>query len=257
MASGDDPLADIMNMQGYQGLVGQNPYLQYQGQIPMAGYYGTPTNAQGQNIPSFMAALAASQAPQGSPTPGTTLNSSPSGPQDYMMNPQTGMMGPNPAAFQGGIDPSTGLTIQQANQATNRYYNPQAGSMVGGQSQGWGGSGGSNVGGTMMMPSPASMAAPWANQQQAPAAAPPTSSGVNMRQAYLDALSNPGPVPTYGAAMQPGAAATGSPQPNVVANFLANNAAKTGAGGYTNKPFFSTLQALQSGGTQPTQGATA
>ena len=39
MASGDDPLADMQNLIGYQGLVGQNPYLTYQGKIPMAGFY--------------------------------------------------------------------------------------------------------------------------------------------------------------------------------------------------------------------------
>jgi len=262
MASGDDPLADIMNIQGYQGLVGQNPYLEYQGQIPMAGYYGTPTNAQGQAIPSFLAAQAQSQAAQAAQPTGTTLNSTPPATQDYVMNPATGMMGPNPAAFQGsyagGVDPSTGLTRMQANAATNRYYNPQPVSMVGGQSQGWGGSGGSNVGGTMMMPSPASMAAPWANQTAAAPTAAPAPAGPNMRQAYLDALSNPGPLPQYGAAApQPGQTPSGSPPPNVLAQFLATQGAgKTGAGGYTNKPFFSTLNALQSG-TTPTQGATA
>ena len=32
-------LADTQNAMGIEGLMGPNPYLQYTGQIPMAGYY--------------------------------------------------------------------------------------------------------------------------------------------------------------------------------------------------------------------------
>jgi hypothetical protein len=257
LADSSDPLANFYNGLGLQAMTEANPYTPFQGAIPMAGFTGPATDASGNVIPSYAQAQQQNQQQQAAQTPGTTLNSTPGSsqsatPQDYIMNPQTGMMGPNPAAFQGGIDPSTGVTIQQAEQATNRYYNPQQGSIVGGQQQGmYGGGGGGIVGGAMMMPSPASMAAPWANQQAAPAAAP-TSTGVDMRQAYLNALANPGKVTTPGAVMQPGAQQTGAPQPSVLQHFLASNAGKTGAGGFTNQPFFNTLASLQS-----QKGATA
>ena len=103
MASGQDPLADMQNLMGYAGLVGPNPYLKYQGQIPIAGYYTgyndtavlpggsgymPPTNAQGQEIGRYeteqtaannlyQQQLAAYNAANPAPTPGTTLNSAP------------------------------------------------------------------------------------------------------------------------------------------------------------------------------------
>jgi len=68
-----------------------------------------------------------------------------------------------------------------------------------------------------------------------------------MRQAYLNALANPGKVTTPGAVMQPGARPTGAPQPSVLNAFLA--AHPSGGtqipGGYGNQGFFSTLQNLQ------------
>jgi hypothetical protein len=75
-----------------------------------------------------------------------------------------------------------------------------------------------------------------------------------MRQAYLQALANPGKVTTPGAAMQPGSAQTGAPQPSVLAAFLAAHpqGGSTGAGGYNNATFFNTLNQLQAA-----KGATA
>ena len=49
----NDPFADAMNTSGYAGLIGPNPYLEYTGQIPMAGYRGAPTDAAGNPIASF------------------------------------------------------------------------------------------------------------------------------------------------------------------------------------------------------------
>ena len=50
MASADDPLANAYNIMGAQGLTDPNPYLEYTGQIPMAGFMGTPTDASGKPI---------------------------------------------------------------------------------------------------------------------------------------------------------------------------------------------------------------
>ena len=76
-------MTDTMNAQGLMGLMGPNPYLEYTGQIPMAGYRGAPTDAMGNPIASFTQAQqqhdawnAANPAPAAQ---GTTLNSTPQG----------------------------------------------------------------------------------------------------------------------------------------------------------------------------------
>jgi hypothetical protein len=66
---------------------------------------------------------------------------------------------------------------------------------------------------------------------------------VDMRQAYLDALANPGHVTTPGATIQP-SQPVGTP--SVMDSFLANNKGGTGAGGYSNQGFFDTLNKLRS-----------
>jgi hypothetical protein len=72
-----DPLADMQNILGYQGLVGNNPYLAYQGQIPLAGYAlppGSPT------ISTPQGNVAVPTDAMGNPIqipPGMTLNSPP------------------------------------------------------------------------------------------------------------------------------------------------------------------------------------
>ena len=78
----NDPFADAMNTSGYAGLIGPNPYLEYTGKVPMAGFYGAPTDAMGNPIASFTQAQqqhdawnAANPAP--APVAGTTLNSTP------------------------------------------------------------------------------------------------------------------------------------------------------------------------------------
>jgi hypothetical protein len=206
MASNDDPAADMMNVMGIQGLTNPNPYLEFTGQIPMAGYAGAPVNAAtGQPIASYPGLLAGLNAANPAPAaPGTTLNSGAATPSPvnslfYGMNP--GGSGPGPAF--GGTDPA----FTPGAQATNPV--PQA-------------------------------------------AAP--DNAANARQAYLQALANPGKVTTPGAAMQPGAAQTGAPQPSVLAAFLAAHpqGGSTGAGGYNNATFFNTLNQLQAA-----KGATA
>ena len=61
---------------------------------------------------------------------------------------------------------------------------------------------------------------------------------IDMRQAYLDALSNPGKVTTPGAQMLPGTSPTGpQSQPSVLAQFLQQHpgGGTTGGGGYSNQ----------------------
>src|SRR5580704_18370062 len=121
MASGDDPLADYQNMLGLQGLTGPNPYLQYTGQIPMAGFMGAPTDASGKPIQSFTDAQNASNAwnaANPAPAPGTTLNTS--GAVASTANPFAGVQipqGQNDAAYQprGGLSAAAwqALTPQQ------------------------------------------------------------------------------------------------------------------------------------------------
>ena len=79
---------------------------------------------------------------------------------------------------------------------------------------------------------------------------PASQSDRHLRQAYLDALSNPGKVTTPGAQMLPGTTPTGpSSQPSVLAQFLSQHpeGGQTGGGGYSNQSFFSTLNALKQG----------
>jgi hypothetical protein len=216
-----DPLADAYNLIGAQEMTGPNPYLQYQGQIPMAGFTGTPTDAEGRPIQSYLNALAQQ------PTPGTTLNTSPpAAPQAV-------------APRSGGTSLGGGMNYQGATGQPGNYMAPQFGPAM--QSFM---AGGPSLWGTPQGGSPA--AAP-----QAAAAQP---QGPNLRQAYLDALANPGPLPQYGAVMQPGAAQTGAPQPSVLNQFLAAHPSGGTAvpGGYSNTGFFNTLNRLQA-----QKGATA
>ena len=231
MASGDDPLADAMNIQGYQGLVGPNPYLQYQGKIPMAGFYSgqagnqPPTDAQGNPIQSFVNAnntaqaqyqqqLAAfnaqqAQAPPPTPTPGTTLNTA--------------------APFRMATTPE-GMPAGQTSL-------------------------GRGVIGSVWQRPPSTMP----GQQQAAAPAAPTPPAPpDMRQAYLDALANPGKVNTPGAQMLPGTTPTGpigaGQNPSVMQAFLAahpqGGTPAPAGGGFSNAGFFNTLNSLQKGNPQ-------
>lgn len=198
---GLDPLADAYNLIGAQEMTGPNPYLEYQGQIPMAGYQGAPVNAAtGQPIQSYQSILAALNAAN----PGTTLNTPP--PQQQAASPTINEGGMLPSGENYGSSSPTYIP------STLNYQPQQAQQPV--------------------------------NQQ--PAAAQPNNAA-NQRQAYLQALANPGPLPTYGAQMQPGATQTGAPQPSVLQAFLAAHPSGGTSipGGYSNQSFFSTLNNLR------------
>ena len=243
-------LADMMNTQGVAGLYGSNPYLQFTGQIPMAGYRGTPTDAAGNPIASFGQAQAAHDAwaaANPAPAQGTTLNSAPqsstsSGPyqpgsaqgqawQAMMAQPaaQQNMATAAASAASGGNTPGAYYAQGNSGFGSNQYANANPPLVPFQQSQGQG---------QGQQP-----------QQAAPAA---STNPVDMRQAYLDALSNPGKVNTPGAQMLPGTSPTGpQSQPSVLAQFLAQHpgGGTTGGGGYSNQGFFNTLNALKQGAT--------
>ena len=197
----NDPFADAMNTSGYAGLIGPNPYLEYTGQIPMAGYRGAPTDAMGNPIASFTQAQqqhdawnAANPAPA-APAAGTTLNSTP----------------------QPGVIPFQHATMPDG----MPYGQTSLGRGVTGTS--WQGPGGGTT------PQQTQAAAPRPPRRQNP---------IDMRQAYLDALSNPGKVTTPGAQMLPGTSPTGpQSQPSVLAQFLQQHpgGGTTGGGGYSNQ----------------------
>ena len=225
MAGASNFMTDTMNLQGLMGLMGPNPYLQYTGQIPMAGYRGAPTDAAGNPIASFTQAQAAHDAwqpPAAAPAQGTTLNSTPQIPEFLPYSGGSGTGGaaggenaqgsgqvPGGQQSLGGYQVNPAYAIQQAQQQYTAQHAPQA-------------------------------------------AAPPPTNPIDMRQAYLDALSNPGKVTTPGAQMLPGTSPTGpQSQPSVLAQFLQQHpeGGQTGGGGYSNAGFFSTLNALKQGAT--------
>ena len=185
---------------GMMGMMMPNPYTQYGGKpLPIPGYMGTPTDAQGNPIASFGQAQQAHDAwqPPAAPAQGTTLNSAP---QQY----------DKPTINEGGILPS-----------------------------------GQNYGTSSPTYIPASLNYSQSQPQAAPQQAPAPQNPIDMRQAYLTALSNPGKVTDPGATV-PQAQPLGSP--SVMNAFLAANPSGggSGAGGYNNTGFFNTLNKLRS-----------
>lgn len=225
-----NPFTDYYQSLGLAGMNNPNPYLEFTGQIPLAGYQGAPTDAMGQPIQSYQP-----------PAPGTTLNSTPAA-------------APAPQRPQGMTDQQALVLAQQL-----------GGSGVQGSGRGTtGGQGIMDVYNQLMAgqgqtdPNSAARIQYMMSGGQGPppnpnaaggagtgAAGTPAPQAADARQAYLSALANPGPVTTPGAVMQPGATPTGSPPPSVLAHFLATQSGKTGAGGYSNMPFFNTLNQLQ------------
>ena len=68
-----DDQTNPFTIAGMAGMMMPNPYTAYKGQpLPMPGYMGTPTDAQGNPIQSFLDAQA-----QNAAAPGTTLNTPP------------------------------------------------------------------------------------------------------------------------------------------------------------------------------------
>ena len=72
-----DDQTNPFTIAGMAGMMMPNPYTQYKGQLPIPGYSGTPTDAQGNPIQSFLDAQAQHDAAP-APAQGMTLNSSPS-----------------------------------------------------------------------------------------------------------------------------------------------------------------------------------
>lgn len=205
--------------------------------LGLQGYYGAPTDAMGNPIQSFTDAQtahdawnAAHPAPVPS-TPGTTLNSgnpygsmfgalapnSPGGPAtqaQYAYN--LGLGGVNPGSAEGRAIAAGTQTSSQPNIPTNIG----AGGGFGGTAGGAAGSGGGA----------------------------PQTNPIDMRQAYLDALSRPqggGRVVTPGATV-PQAQPLGTP--SVMDSFLSAHpgGGGQGAGNYSNTGFFDTLNKLRS-----------
>jgi hypothetical protein len=213
--NGQDPTAVYQDMMGLQGLMDPNPYLEFTGQIPMAGYAGAPANAStGQPISSFQSILAGLNAQN----PGTTLNSTGPG--------LSGAAGIPPMISSGG------------------------GQYTGGGQYAAGQMAGQNTPATMI-PNPAYAAAQGQSAPTSSASSPSSSpNSANSRLAYLQALSNPGNPVTPGAQILPGTSMTGpvgSGQPSVLQSFLAAHPSggKAIPGGYSNTSFFNTLNALQ------------
>ena len=266
MASGDDPLADMQNILGYQGLVGPNPYdpfplgNQTQTGIPFSGgagpgvgfIAGWPTNAFGQPIqpqagsgipsPGSAGGAASPAAP-----PGTTLNSMPGATGGQINYAGMGSAGPavqelmnNYQAAQAKLTPQQQYNQQQANAVRQQMLQQQDNLSA---SANAGGGFGQSPGGAF---NPGSSYSPLMGQAGAPAAAgPPAAASGAMgpsgltRQQYLSLLANPGPLPTYGAGPpQAGQTRTGTPTPNVMQAYLATQGGK-------NTPFVNTLNKLQ------------
>ena len=245
MADDKSYMADYMNAQGLSGLYGSNPYLQFTGQIPMAGYRGTPTDAAGNPIASFGQAQAAHDAwaaANPAPAQGTTLNSAPQG---LMAS------GPKRSTRAGNLVPHmSNLNDIMSNYGRGDPYGAQGSQMAGLNALMGGVAGPGRYGDQYMNQVGANYQQSMQQPQQAAPAA--STNPVDMRQAYLDALSNPGKVNTPGAQMLPGTSPTGpQSQPSVLAQFLAQHpgGGTTGGGGYSNQPFFATLNALKQGAT--------
>jgi len=211
-------MADMSNfytamMQPGLGLFGQNPYSQFNNPGQVVGwptqYVGWPTNAMGAPI----------QAP-----PGTTINqtSQPSAPQQQA--------NPNQQAFDTALLNSMGRNLV-----------PQG--FGGGPSAGGRGSAGEgSIAGPQLndIVDMRAMLGPNPNAVQTGNAgnAGQSNAGGLAGSQYLSLLANPGRTATPGAT---GAAN----RPSVLQQFLASRGGETGAGGYTNVPFFNTLNRLQ------------
>ena len=202
--------------------------------LGLQGFRGPATDAHGNPIQSFTDAQTAHDAWNTShpATQGTTLNSTPG---------QTFGLQPSELAKPSTLNPSGNLAFGMSQ--WGGMMSPQARELYANSQYQQPGGGYTNPG----------LVTTAANPQQATGAGGASGGGssganpVDMRQAYLDALANPGHVTTPGATVQP-SAPLGTP--SVLNTFLAANpGAGTAAplgGGYSNQPFFSTLNKLRS-----------
>ena len=207
-----DDQTNPYTMMGMLGMMSPNKYLNpmYKDKpLPMPGYYGDPTDASGQKIQSYQDTKAQHDAWDAANPQGTTLTSTPQqGTSDFDKTMQFMGMGDfSKSAQSRGMNPRDISTL-----------------LLGG-------------------PMPDSMTQP-TQQAAAPAA---SSNPFNMRQAYLTALSDPQggkPMPVPGATVAP-SQPLGTP--SVMDAFLqAHPEGGATTGGYSNKPFFSTLNQLRS-----------
>ena len=215
-----------------------NPYSQWNKQaLPFMGQYaGAPTDAHGNPIQSYQTAqqahdawAAANPAPAQAPakTPGVTLNSAQ---QLYNQMAAPSAMNPTGNPAFGASEWGFGLGAQGAVDRNSPAYQMDpsgAGTGAGGAGTGVPGTiGGGQAG-----------AAP-------PAAAP--QNPIDMNQAYLSALANPGKVTTPGATVAQSAPPSASS--GVLQQFLQNwqnqGSPTQGAGNYNNKGFFDALQGM-------------
>lgn len=193
-----------------------NPYSRYSGALPWPSQYaGTPTDAYGRPIQSFLdaqQAAVAQPAPAPTPPPGVTLNSAPS-PLD-----QQRAWALARAASPIGDYSGAGTTFGANNQRMQSALIQQqinAGAILG-QGQG-------QQQTAAAAPQPAAPAAP-------AAPAPPAAPAFDSYGAALSALANPGKVTTPGATIAPSATPY-QPGSGVLQQFLANwNPAASGPG---------------------------
>jgi hypothetical protein len=230
-----------------------NKYSPFPGQaIPWGQYSGTPTDAQGRPIQSYVDAQTAAAAARQAPP--VTLNSTPAAAQASPFAGANIPQGQNTAVAEprGGLTPTQwqALSPQQRGAASNAMaqYASGLGMMPSGNNFV---ASGSNPSGSNPQASTAlafmnaggNAFNQMANQPQA-AAPPAAPAGPDMNAAYLAALSNPGKVTTPGATVAQAPTPTG--QSGVLQQFLANwkgaGSPTQGAGNYNNAGFFNALQ---------------
>jgi hypothetical protein len=231
MAMADDQTNPFV-MAGMAAMMQPNKYTDpsLQGKpLQLQGYRGTPTDAMGRPIQSFLDAQSqhdAWDAANPAPAQGMTLNQTPNA-----ATPIRGIGGLQPGQWDGANGLPTGTPDYSTNTGIGMATDPSG--MPNGQTPLGRGVTGTSWQPQRMMPQPQ-------QQQQAPQPQNP----VDMRQAYLDALSNPGKVTTPGATV-PQSQPLGSP--SVMSSFLAAHpgGGGAGAGGYNNSGFFQTLNKLR------------
>lgn len=262
MASSNyDVLAGMQDILGYQGLVGDNPYLAYQGAIPFGQNYQTvnpfsgavqgPTDAYGNPIqppqgttlnsnPAQQAAApAAAPAPAQNPNQNyvnqlltnSAVNALPSRGDGTFGNPVTGIANNQNAVELLNLRQQQNAAAAQQAAQTMASLGPNPSALAVLQQFGLGGG----------QPSAAGSAGSGTAGNGGGGSAAPAGGGPLTNQQYLSLLANPGPLKPVGAAPPgPGQAPTGPSNTggNVMSAFLANN--RSG-----NTPFLNTLRTMQ------------
>jgi hypothetical protein len=252
----DNPFVDM----GLLSMMQPNPYIDpafRSKPLQLPGFRGVATNAAGKPIQSDIDAIAASQAPSSAPPPGTTtLNTpGPGAPAPAAANYSgLGQWGPAVSQLENSYlaTPGGSAAASNPNAALISYIQSQNRALEGAatsQNQGGFGSGNNVLSSSAQAELNSNLGQIQQLQRQgaaAPAAAPaapPANNGVDLRQAYLDALANPGDPPIVGAKV-PASNPLGTP--SVLNAFLAAHPSggSKGAGNYSNSGFFDTLNQL-------------